>query len=350
MSTLLRIERGKRPQAGRNLRGRAREIGADRLPALAAVQRLEDDVRTQVEHARVDPREHHGHGAHPAILSHAHRLGGDILHLPGAPVEARDLSAVYDVGVQRIGSDIAVLLRADGTPLPERDLAVVAAAHDAGGSALLLAAVHAVGELVVGADVVELRRRLVVPRAPRRSPVHRDDGALIAGEQDDVGIVRVDPQTVVVVAPRRTPECGEGPAAVAGLPGYDVRYIQDVGVLRVHLHLVEVAVAAPEPRIRVDEAPMLAPVIGPVHTAALGGPDHRVHAPGLARRHPQADATELVLRRRQAGGDPPPGAPAIGRLVQAVVGSEGPGAADLPGRLARGPQDGEYRLGIRRVE
>src|SRR5256886_14319944 len=63
MSTLLRIERGKRPQAGRNLRGRAREIGADRLPALAAVQRLEDDVRTQVEHARVDRREHHGHGA-----------------------------------------------------------------------------------------------------------------------------------------------------------------------------------------------------------------------------------------------------------------------------------------------
>src|SRR5207249_1062951 len=91
MSTLLRIERGKRPQAGRNLRGRAREIGADRLPALAAVQRLEDDVRTQVEHARVDRREHHGQGAHPAILSHAHRLGGDILHLPGAPVEARDL-------------------------------------------------------------------------------------------------------------------------------------------------------------------------------------------------------------------------------------------------------------------
>src|SRR5205807_4728726 len=105
-------------------------------------------------------------------------------------VEARDLSAVYDVGVQRIGSDIAVLLRADGTPLPERDLSVVAAAHDSGGPALLLAAVHAVRELVIGADMVKLRRRLVVPRAPRRSAVHRDDGALVAGEQDDLRVVR----------------------------------------------------------------------------------------------------------------------------------------------------------------
>src|SRR5256886_9013386 len=50
----------------------------------------------------------------------AHRLGENILPLPRAPVEARDLPAVHDVGVQRIGSDIAVLLRADGTPLPER--------------------------------------------------------------------------------------------------------------------------------------------------------------------------------------------------------------------------------------
>src|SRR5437879_7274378 len=278
MSTLLRIERGKRPQAGRNLRGRAREIGADRLPALAAVQRLEDDVRTQVEHARVDRREHHGHGAHPAILSHAHRLGGDILHLPSAPVEARDLSAVYDVGVQRIGSDIAVLLRADGTPLPERDLSVVAAAHDSGGPALLLAAVHAVRELGIGADMVKLRRRLVVTGAPRRPAVHRDGGALVAGEQDDLRVVRVDPQAVVVVAPGGTAERGEGPAAVGGLPGHDVRHVEDVGVLRVHLHLVEVAVAPPEPRVRVDAVPMLAAVIGAVHTAAISTPVRRTHA------------------------------------------------------------------------
>src|SRR5439155_24276256 len=120
----------------------------------------------------------------------------------------REIFPPYTMSGCSGSSDIPVLLRADGTPLPERDLAVVAAAHDPGGSALLLAAVHAVRELVVGADVVELRRRLVVPRAPRRAPVHRDEGALIAGEQDDVGIVRVDPQTVVVVAPRRTAERG----------------------------------------------------------------------------------------------------------------------------------------------
>ena len=95
---------------------------------------------------------------------------------------------------------------------------------------------------------------------------------------------------------------------------------------------------------------MLAPVIGAVHTAALRGAEHRVHAPRLARRCSEADPSQFVLRGGQAGGDPPPRGPTIGRLVQAVVARERPGAADLPGRLARRPQDGEHRLGIRGVE
>src|SRR5256885_6748697 len=52
-------------------------------------------------------------------------------------------------------------------------------------------------------------------------------------------------------------------------------------------------------------APMLAPVIGAVHTAALRGAEHRVHAPRLARRCPEADPSQFVLRGGQAGGDPP---------------------------------------------
>src|SRR5437870_11671289 len=41
---------------------------------------------------------------------------------------------------------------------------------------------------------------------------------------------------------------------------------------------------------------------------------------------------------------------AVRGLVQAVAGGQGRRAADLPGRLTRGPQHGEYRLRIRRVE
>ena len=104
----------------------------------------------------------------------------DSASLAGAAVEARDLAAVDDVGIERIGRDVAVLLDADRVPVAKRDRAVVAAAGDAGRSALLLAAAHAVRERVVGVDVVELRRRLVVPGAPRLAAVERDDRALVA--------------------------------------------------------------------------------------------------------------------------------------------------------------------------
>ena len=51
-------------------------------------------------------------------------------------------------------------------PVAERDLAFVASAGDAGGSAFLLAAADPIGKRVVGADMVELRGRLVIPGAP----------------------------------------------------------------------------------------------------------------------------------------------------------------------------------------
>ena len=100
-------------------------------------------------------------------------FGRDVLHLARAPVEARHLAAVDDVGVERIGRDVAVLLDADRVPIAKRDLPVVAAARDARRAALLLAAAHAIRKRVVGADVVELRRRLVVPAAPRLAAVER---------------------------------------------------------------------------------------------------------------------------------------------------------------------------------
>src|SRR2546430_17542453 len=79
-------------------------------------------------------------------------------------------------------------------PLPDRNLAVVGPAHDPNGAALLLPAVHAVGKATVGCHVVELRRGLVVPRAPALAAVRRHHRALITGEQDDIGVVRIDPQ------------------------------------------------------------------------------------------------------------------------------------------------------------
>src|SRR4029077_10618032 len=88
-------------------------------------------------------------------------------------------------------------------PLAHGDLSGRPAAPDARRSAFLLSAADAVRKRVVRAHVVELRRRLVVPGAPRLAAVHRDDRALIAADQNDARIVGVDPEPVVVVAARR---------------------------------------------------------------------------------------------------------------------------------------------------
>ena len=58
----------------------------------------------------------------------------------GAAIISRQLAAVDDVGIERIGHHVAVFFGSHGMPVAEGDLAVVAAAGDASRTALLLAA------------------------------------------------------------------------------------------------------------------------------------------------------------------------------------------------------------------
>src|SRR5439155_15841815 len=128
--------------------------------------------------------------------------------------------AVDDVGIERIGRGVAALAAgAERLPVAHRDAREASARADADGAAVLLRARHPVGKRTVGRDPVDLRRRLVQPRAPRRmirEAVDADDGALIAAEDHAIPIVGRNPQLVVVVAARRALErLAEGPPAVA---------------------------------------------------------------------------------------------------------------------------------------
>src|SRR5205814_984353 len=125
----------------------------------------------------------------------------DLLHLLRAAVPARELAAVDEVRIERVGDGVAVFLDRGGMPLAVGDAAVVAARLHARRAALLLAAADAVGEGVVGVDVKHLRGRLVVPGAPRLAAVHGDDGSLVGADEDDLRVVRIDPDAVVVVPP-----------------------------------------------------------------------------------------------------------------------------------------------------
>src|SRR5262249_54941301 len=172
-----------------------------------------------------------------------------------------------DVGVQGVGGDVAVLLHRHRVPVAEGDRPVVAPARDAHRPALLLASAHAVRERVVGADVVELGGRLVVPGAPARSAVDGDDDALVGGDQDDLGVEGVDPGRVVGGAAGGAAEGGEGRPAVGGPPGHDGAREDRVRVGRVDLHLGEIGPALRVAGVGVDPPPALARVVGAVEAA-----------------------------------------------------------------------------------
>ena len=160
---------------------------------------------------------------------------------------------------------------------------------------ILLAAAHAIRERVVGGHVIHRRRGLRVPVAPRRTAIGRDDGALVGDDQDDVRVVRVDPDLLVVVAAGRAAHRRPVRAAVLGAPHDGRRRVDDVLVLRIDSDRRQVAAADARERTRIDlarcacpgarvddERPVLAGVGGLVEADHAG---RRVRAASAGVRH-----------------------------------------------------------------
>jgi hypothetical protein len=229
----------------RDVRRLAREVRADDVPVPAAIRRSEEDVARIEKDVRVRRREHDGRRAQETVLP-AKRSGRDVLHVARGMAEARELAAVHDVGVEGVRRDVPVFLGPHGVPVAEADGSMVAPARNRDRAALLLPAVDPVGEAFVGGHVIQLRRRLVVPAAPRCPAVHRDRRALVGREQDHVGVLRVDEDRVVIVPARRALHRRERLAAVRGTVCRRVRRPDFVAVPGVRAHLGEVAAAAPD--------------------------------------------------------------------------------------------------------
>src|SRR5216683_6478926 len=164
---------------------------------------------------------------------------------------------------------------------------------------------------------VDLRRRLVQPRAPRRmlaEPLHRDDGALIAAENHAVAVRRIDPELMVVVTAGRSLErLAERPAAIARSIHAGVRHVHEIRILRVDGYLTEVPPAAPDAAVARGLAPRRTGIVGPEEAAFLRV-DDRVHPAAVRGRDRDADAADPV--GRQTAGELLPVRAAVRRLVQ----------------------------------
>ena len=262
-----------------------------------------------------------------------------------------DRAAIEDAGVQRIGRRVSALApSAEGLPIAHGDLAELAAASHADGAAVLLRARDPVRKTEIRRDMVNLRCRLVQPRAPLRRicrAVQRDDGALIARDDHDVGVRRTDPQLVIIVAAGRS-SCRPGverPSAIGRFLHADVGDEHDVRVFWIDGDLLEVPAAPPHARVARCLHPRGARIVR-AEEAPFFRVNHRVDAARIARRDRDAAPAEpFGWKARQLI----PTRAAVGRFVDAAAGTVRR-RIGVPRRPARVPQARVHHLRVRRID
>ena len=222
---------------------------------IATIARLPKRVPSEEEQMRIERRKDNRLGPqHPEIFR-LHRHWKNVLRLTGATIESRQFAADDNVWIERIGNDVTIFLRRNRSPVAECDLAFVTAAFDSDRTAFLLTAVKPIRKRVVRADVIQLRRRLVIPRAPALSAIHGDDRALVGPEKNDVGIIRIDPNILVIVATGRAAPAVPGFAAVRRFPTNDAGRVNDLRIFRIEPHHRQIAPANSEARARIISCP-----------------------------------------------------------------------------------------------
>ncbi len=132
--------------------------------------------------------------------------------------------------------------------------------------------------------MIHLRGGLVVPRTPGLTAVYRDDGALIADQQNDLGVIRIDPEILIIVAARRAAEASPRLGSICRFPCHRAGDIDHVGILRINARNREIAAtdASRRPRIGCCLGPALASVIRTIDGNSVLGCDGRIQTVRIA--------------------------------------------------------------------
>ena len=179
------------------------------------------------------------------------------------------------------------------------------------------------------------------------TPLHADHRALVAAEDHQIAVIRIDPQLMVVVATRRSLErLAEGLAAVARSIDAGVRRVHEVGILRIDDDLAKVPAASPDARISRRLHERRARIVRSVQTAILCI-DDRVDPPRIRRRDRDADASEPF--GRQAVSQLIPDRAAVRGFVEAAAGAVRR-RINAPRWTPRIPERGVDRLRVRRID
>ena len=260
-------------------------------------------------------------------------VAGDAAAVVVAVDPAQVVARIDEVGLLGVDRDVPALGAGHRVPvLGRRQLGHRPRRHR-DRAVVLLGAVDAVGELVVDGDPVELGRRLVVLGGPGLAAVHADVGAAVVPLHHDVGLLRVDPEVVVVGVRSAHPFPG-GPG-VDGTEEADVRAPDRVRIGRVGVDVAVVPAAREQFRLVAHLLPGVAVVLGAEDAAAaFRRCDDRPQTAAPRRRRGDADPAEDT--GGQAALELLPGVAAVRRAEQAALVAavdQGPGLAlDPPGR------------------
>src|SRR5262249_3592381 len=242
---------------------------------------------------------------------------GDVHRIAGVVVVARYLAAVRpcvdDLRIARVGRDISALTSTHRIPAGAVD-AAPGGASDADRAVVLLRSVNPIGETIVGHGMVNLRRRLVRLRRPARAAIGAYVGAAVVRFDHAVGILGIDPQTVVIAM--RHADRFESFAPVVGAIHACVQYIDAVSGAGIgeDVRVIESALAVLA--VAVDQRPGVTAIIGPEQPALIVL-DERPDAV-TAVRHSYADASGCALRQAMPG-EPFPCGPGIGAAREAAA-------------------------------
>ncbi len=263
----------------------------------------------------------------------------DVAALAGSSVDARQQPAiaagVEHVDVLRIRGDVSALATADGIEL-------AAGGWHARGAVVLLRAADVVGHVRGREHVVELSRRVVL-LGPARAGVDRHVGAAVVAVDHPVGVVRRDPQIVVVAVRYR--DAADALPRVGGSINAGVENVDRVLGLGVCVNPGVVERALTKPAVVVHPLPRRARIIRQEHTAFCGF-DDRVDPVRIRRRNrdtdlpPQCRWQARVLRQLR------PCLAAIGGLEQAAA---RPSARQRVRRSENLPEAGVEHVRILRV-
>ena len=133
--------------------------------------------------------------------------------------------------------------------------------QDAQGGVVLLCAIDAVREVVVGGHSIELRSGLVEVGRPGVAAVEADLTTTVIGHNHTGGVFRRNPQVMVIAVGRLSWHSLEGCTAIAGGEEADVEHIDAVFILTIGIDTGVVPGPLPQVSVVIGFGPGLAAVI-----------------------------------------------------------------------------------------